>query len=286
MGSAGAALILPSLVAAADPSVAPAASASASGAPSASADTGSGKGMGGTTEAVTDASVVAKAIGISETELNTALSGGQTIAAVAKAHNVDVQKVIDALVADKKDEVAAAVAAGAITQAQADQELANATQFATDQANGTGFGPGGRGGRGGGHGFGGGRNETVSDASVVAKAIGITEAQLNTALQSGQTVAAVAKAHNVTVQTVIDALVADGKTEIAAAVKAGTMTQAQADQELANLTARVTDQVNGTGFGPGGKGGPGGFGGHGHDGPGPNSGTPNASPSASAGTSG
>jgi len=286
MGSAGAALILPSLVAAADPSVAPAASASASGAPSASADTGSGKGMGGTTEAVTDASVVAKAIGISETELNTALSGGQTIAAVAKAHNVDVQKVIDALVADKKDEVAAAVAAGAITQAQADQELANATQFATDQANGTGFGPGGRGGRGGGHGFGGGRNETVSDASVVAKAIGITEAQLNTALQSGQTVAAVAKAHNVTVQAVIDALVADGKTEIAAAVKAGTMAQTQADKELANLTARVTDQVNGTGFGPGGKGGPGGFGGRGHDGQGPNSGTPNAGPSASAGTSG
>jgi len=152
MGSAGAALILPSLVAAADPSVAPAASASASGAPSASADTGSGKGMGGTTEAVTDASVVAKAIGITEADLTTALSGGQTIAAVAKAHNVEVQKVIDALVADKKDEVAAALKAGTITQAQADQELANAAQFATDQVNGTGFGPGGRGGPGGGFG--------------------------------------------------------------------------------------------------------------------------------------
>ena len=100
MGSAGAALILPSLVAAADPSAAPAASASASGAPSPSADTDKGKGMGGTTEAVTDASVVAKAIGITETELNTALQGGQSVAAVAKAHNVDVQKVIDALVAD------------------------------------------------------------------------------------------------------------------------------------------------------------------------------------------
>jgi transposase-like protein len=286
MGSAGAALILPSLVAAADPSAAPAASATASSAPAASADTDTGKGMGGTTEAITDASVVAKAIGITETELNTALSGGQTIAAVAKAHNVAVQTVIDALVADKKDEVAAALKAGTITQAQADQELANATQFATDQVNGSGFGPGGKGGPGGGHGFGGGRTEAVSDASVVAKAIGITEAQLNTALQGGQTVAAIAKAHNVTAQTVIDALVADGKTEIAAAVKAGTMTQAQADQELANLTARVTDQVNGTGFGPGGRGGPGGFGGHGHDGQGPTSGTPNASPSASAGTSG
>ncbi len=150
LGSAGAALVLPSLATAADPSAAPAASPTASGSPKSGAD--AGKGMGGTTEAVTDASVAAKAIGITETELNTALSGGQTVAAVAKAHSVDVQKVIDALVADKRDEVAAAVAAGTITQAQADQELANATQLATDQVSGIGFGPGGRGGPGGGPG--------------------------------------------------------------------------------------------------------------------------------------
>ena len=285
VGSAGAALILPSLAAAADPSAAPAAGATASGAPS--TDNHAGQGMGGTSEAVTDASVVAKAIGITEADLNAALSGGQTIAAVAKAHSVDIGKVIDALVADKKDEVAAALKAGTITQTQADQELANATQFATDQVNGSSFGPGGRGGPGGGHGFGGGPNEAVTDTSVVAKAIGISESDLTTALSGGQTVAAVAKAHNVTVQTVIDALVADGKTEIAAAVQAGTMTQAQADRELANLTQRATDQVNGTGFGPGGRGGPGGgFGGRGHGAPGTGNGAPNASPSASAGTSG
>jgi hypothetical protein len=93
----------------------------------------------------------------------------------------------------------------------------------------------------------------VSDTSVVAKAIGISEADLLTALQGGQTVAAVAKAHNVDLQVVIDALVADGQSELDAAVKAGTMTQAQADAEKANLTQRATDQANGT-FG----------GGHGH----------------------
>lgn len=136
-----------------------------------------------------------------------------------------------------------------------------------------------RGGPGGGHGmFGGGPNEAVSDASVVAKAIGITEADLDTALQGGTSVADVAKAHNVAVQTVIDALVADGRTEIAAAVTAGTMTQAQADSELANLTQRVTDQVNGTFTGRGGPGG-----GHGH---GPIDGANGAAPSASPSTSG
>ena len=96
------------------------------------------------------------------------------------------------------------------------------------------------------HGQGGGRNESVTDTSVVAKAIGISEADLTTALQGGQTVAAVAKAHNVNLQVVIDALVADGQAELDAAVKAGTLTQAQADAEKANLTQRATDQANGT----------------------------------------
>jgi len=103
-----------------------------------------------------------------------------------------------------------------------------------------------------------GRTETVSDASVVAKAIGISEADLNTALSGGQTVAAVAKAHSVDPQKVIDALVADGLDELAAQVKAGTLTQAQADAQKAAVTQRATDQVNGT-F-RGGAGGPGGTG--------------------------
>jgi hypothetical protein len=278
LGSAGAALVLPSLAAAADPTASPAASPSTPGVPPYVGAMG-GHGFGGTIEAVTDASVAAKAIGITETELNTALQGGQTVAAVAKAHNVDVQKVIDALVADKKDEIAAALKAGTLTQAQADQQLANATQFVTDQVNSTGFGGGrGHGGRGG-HGF-GGPNEAVSDTSVAAKAIGISESDLTTALQGGKSIADVAKANNVDVQKVIDALVADGKDELAAAVKAGTITQTQADQEASNLTARVTAQVNGTGFGPGGHG-PGGR---------PNDNdaddAPSASPSTGTGTSG
>jgi hypothetical protein len=57
--------------------------------------------------------------------------------------------------------------------------------------------------------------------------------------------AAIAKAHNVDVQKVIDALVADQQAEVAAAVKAGTITQAQADAMATNLAQRITDQVNG-----------------------------------------
>ena len=144
---------------------------------------------------------------------------------------------------------------------------------------------GDRGHGGGPGGFGFNPNEAVSDLSVVAKAIGISEADLTTALSSGQTVAAVAKAHNVDTQVVIDALVQDGLDELAAQVTAGTLTQAQADARKAEVTQRATDQVNGT-FSGGGHGrgdhggGPGGFGG---SAPGA---SPGATPSASPTTAG
>ena len=108
------------------------------------------------------------------------------------------------------------------------------TPGTTDQDQG---GPGGHGP--------GGHVEAVSDTSVVAKAIGISEADLLTALKGGQTVADVAKARNVNLQVVIDALVADGQAELDAAVKAGTMTHAQAVAEKAELTLRATAQANG-----------------------------------------
>src|SRR5206468_2953637 len=120
--------------------------------PAASAGPSTGRtqqrGPGGHVEAVTDTSVVAKAIGISEADLLTALSGGQTAAQVATAHGVAVQTVIDALVADGQSELAAEVSSGQITQAQADAEKAEITQRATDQVNGS-LGKGGPGGRGG-----------------------------------------------------------------------------------------------------------------------------------------
>ncbi len=123
------------------------------------------------------------------------------------------------------------------------------------QANGPGCkgGPDGR-GRLGGH------TDPIDDLAVAAKAIGITEADLRTALQSGKTMADVANANNVDPQKVIDALVQDGLDELAADVTAGTITQAQADAAKTHVTEHATNMVNGT-F-RGGPGGPGGMGGH------------------------
>ena len=142
------------------------------------------------------------------------------------------------------------VDAGTITQAQSD--AVGKAIAAAQPAHGPG-GPG----------FGHGPHELGDDLAIAAQAIGISQSDLTTALGSGQTLAAVAKAHGVDVQKVIDALVADEKAELADQVKNGTLTQAQADQIATGITQRVTDRVNGT-F----RGGPGGPG-HGPDGSGP-----------------
>jgi len=81
--------------------------------------------------------VAAQAIGIDSATLQTALTSGQTIAQVAQAHGVDPQTVISALVSAEQTHVAADVASGRLTQAKADQILANANQHATDLVNGT-----------------------------------------------------------------------------------------------------------------------------------------------------
>lgn len=65
--------------------------------------------------------VAAGALGIDEEELRTALRSGQSLAQVAQSKNVEVEKVVDALVAEAKKRLAEKVAAGELTQARANE---------------------------------------------------------------------------------------------------------------------------------------------------------------------
>ena len=78
---------------------------------------------------------IAKALGIDTATLRTELQNGSTIADIAKAHSGDVQKVIDALVADAKTKLDKAVTDGHLTQAQEDQMLKDATTRFTNLVN-------------------------------------------------------------------------------------------------------------------------------------------------------
>jgi uncharacterized protein YidB (DUF937 family) len=96
----------------------------------------------------------AKALGISTDDLKTDLAKGQTIAQIAKSKNVDVNKVIDALVADASAKIDQARKDGHLTQAQADKAKTDLKTRITDLVN-NGFpkgppgGPFGFPGRGG-----------------------------------------------------------------------------------------------------------------------------------------
>lgn len=125
------------------------------------------------------------------------------------------------------------------------------------------------------------------DLSVAASTIGISEADLRTALQSGQSIADVAKAHNVDPQTVIDALVADAKQHLADDVSNGRLTQDQADRMSADLATHITDEVNHAGLGgPGGPGCPGMGGGQGAGAPGASSSSSDSGASSTASANG
>ncbi len=233
---------------------APSASASpsaGSGSATAPSDHGDRSGFAGAgPEARTqDLQQVAGAIGITATQLQTEMTAGKTIAAIAKEHNVDAATVIATLVTDENAEIDAAVTAGQLTQAQATQMKTQTTQRVTDMVNGIepAHGPGGPGGPG--------RGLQAEDQQVIATAIGITTTQLQTELSGGKTVAAIAKEHNVDPAKVISALVTSENSEIDQRVSSGQITAAQAVQMKTMTQQRVTDVVDGTrpaggGWGP------------------------------------
>ena len=113
--------------------------------------------------------------------------------------------------------------------------------------------------RGFGFGRGFGRGDDLAGAATY---LGISQSDLQTDLQSGKTLAQIANATSGKSSSgLIAALVAASKTRLEAAVTAGTLTQAQADQFTAILKERVTGMVNGVRPAHGGFGRPGGFGG-------------------------
>lgn len=100
--------------------------------------------------------------------------------------------------------------------------------------------------------------------AAAAEALGMTEVELVTELQSGKSIKQVADAKNVNIDTVIAKMTAAVKAHLDAEVASGKHTQAEADAKLAAFQTRVTEMVNKTGLPHrGGKGQHGGRGGHG-----------------------
>jgi hypothetical protein len=181
-------------------------------------------------------------LGVTEEQLRTEIASGKTLAEVAKAKGKSVDGLVDALVADAKTKIAAAVTAGRLSQAEADRLTASLEEHVTELVN-SNVAP--RIGPGRGFGFGFGHERLFGGLDAAASYLGMTEAQLRTELTSGRTLADVAKARGKSVDGLVDALTADAKKRLADAVAAGRITKADADAALAEMKQRVTDRVNG-----------------------------------------
>jgi hypothetical protein len=153
---------------------------------------------------------------------------------VAKQLGVEPSALTQAFKNALKNRVDAAVSAGRLTKEQGDQLKAR-----IDAGDlpflGFGFGPGLHH-----HGLG-----HFLGLDAAADYIGITEAQLRDALESGKTLARIAEDHGKSVSGLVDAMAKEAKSRLDGAVAAGRLTRAKADQILAELEQRITDRVNG-----------------------------------------
>lgn len=167
--------------------------------------------------------VVADALGITVEELQTARSEGKTLETLATEKGVDIAAVQSAVETARTDAVNKAVAAGTITQAQADEILSRPVNLL-----------GGPGGHGDG-GFGGVMATIFSREDVqatVAGALNMTVEELQAAKSEGKTLETIATEQGVDIATVQTALETARTEAVNKAVAAGTITQAQADEIL------------------------------------------------------
>src|SRR3954453_20698771 len=151
----------------------------------------------------------------------------------AKQLGVQPSALSAALKKELENRVDVAVAAGRLTKAQGGE-----LKQRIESGGGPLFG-------GPGPGFHRDHGGAFGGLDAAAGYLGLTEAQLRTQLESGKTLAAVAKARGKSVDGLVQALVDAAKKKLDAAVAAGRLTQPQADSILADLKTRVSDFVNG-----------------------------------------
>lgn len=154
----------------------------------------------------------------------------------AQQLGIQPSKLSAALKKALENRVDAAVKAGEITKEQGEAMKA---RIATDDFPVIGVGHGEhRGGPGGPHGI-------DAKLDTAATYLGLTEAELRTQLESGKTLAEIAKGKGKGVDGLVQALVAEAKKRLDEAVTAGRLTPEQQANIVQDLEQRIIDLVNG-----------------------------------------
>jgi hypothetical protein len=163
------------------------------------------------------------------------------IADVAQRLHVTPTQLTDAVKAAMADQIDAAVRAGRLTQAQAN-ELKQRIQQAPGLPFGPMFGPPGP------HGFGFRGPGEMHGAGLILDAaapyLGLSEDQLRQQLRSGKSLAQVASAQHKSVSGLEQAITSAVRSRLDKAVAAGRITKAQEQQRLSRLSQALPSIVN------------------------------------------
>jgi hypothetical protein len=195
--------------------------------------------------------------GVAATKLATNSPSGESKAIVndaAKSLGVEPSKLSAALKKAYEDRIDAAVADGRLTKQQGDELKQRIESGAFPLVGPLGFGHGP-----------GGPHELLHGLDAAASYLDLSEERLRSRLESGKTLAEIAKAQGKSVDGLEAAMIKDATAKLDAAVKAGRLTSAEEQRILAELQQHVGDLVNGTlpdrfpgrqGFGFGDREGP------------------------------
>jgi len=157
------------------------------------------------------------------------------VADVAEQLGVEPSQLTDALREAYTNRIDQAVEDGRLTAEQADalKERLEAGDVPLLMGPWSGHGPG--------HGFHGG---FAGGFDAAAAYLGLSEDELRTALEDGDTLAEVAEEQDKSVDGLVDAMVAAARAHLDEAVEEGRITEEMRDSMLATLEERIRDHVN------------------------------------------
>jgi polyhydroxyalkanoate synthesis regulator phasin len=170
---------------------------------------------------------------IAATQLSPKQESQTVLNDAAKELGVSPSDLSAAIKSALEKRVDAAVAAGRLTKEQGD-DLKQRIESGDFPLFGFGPGPGGF-----------EHHEMLGGLDAAAAYLGLGEDELRAQLESGKSLAEVAKAKAKSVEGLVDALVAEAKKHVDEVVAEGHLTQSQAEQMLSRLEDGIRAMVNG-----------------------------------------
>lgn len=197
--------------------------------------------------------VVAEALNMTVEEVRTELVEGISIADLADTQGVDVQIIIESVLAQQEEAMAFAVENDRISQERADEMLADLAERISEQVNTPWARPMREGFRPDMNDFDRGLHiPHISWLETIADELELSVEELQSNLAEGSSLADLATENGVELQEIIDALLNEHQTALNTAVEEGSLTQEQADAMQINMAERITSMLeNGWHAGPG-----------------------------------